>query len=122
MSVLSDHHHTTGVGPESLAETIDNCRISWGKVVKVQKDRLVVKYRPIGIKDGKIRFKPTALRKVEYDRELPPFDRIVPGTPVSIHWNFACDVLTETQLRNIGAYTRGDVDSTNVYLDAVRKI
>jgi len=122
MSVLSDHHHAAGAGPEKLAETIDNCRISWGRVVKVQKDRLVVKYRPFGVRDGKIKFKPYALKKVEYDQELPPFDKILPGTPVSMHWNFACDVLTETQLRNIEAYTKGDVNSTNLYLDAVRKL
>src|SRR5271166_5350756 len=47
MSVLSDHHHTSGSGPEALAETMDNCRISWGTVVKVEVDKLVVRYRPL---------------------------------------------------------------------------
>ncbi|HXQ92389.1 MAG TPA: DUF6390 family protein [Nitrososphaerales archaeon] len=121
MSVLSDHHHSTDSDPEVLARAIDNCRISWGRVVEVQKERLVVKYRPLGIKNGRIKFRPYALKKVEYDHQLPPFDRIVPGTPVSIHWNFACDVLSETQLRNIQSYTKGDVNSTNLYLDAMRK-
>ena len=121
INVISDHHHTTAAAPKALTEMVDNCRISWGRVVRVEKDKLVVKYRPLGFKDGRIKFKPYALRKVSYDRELSPFDKIASGTPVSIHWNFACDVLSEGQLRNIEKYTIGDVNSTNFYLSMIRR-
>jgi len=121
MNVLSNHHHTTGPGQEKIAEAIDNCRISWGTVVKVEKNRLLVRYRALGVKDGKIVFKPYALKKIDYDSELSPFDKITPGAVVSMHWNTACDILNEIQLRNIKAYTKSDVSSTNKYLDVMKK-
>jgi hypothetical protein len=120
MSIISDFHHTSAANPEKLSETMDNCRISWGEVTKVDSDQLKVRYRPLRVKYGALSLGPEIRKTIEYDRSVSPFNKIVPGDYVSIHWNFACDILSEAQLWNIQAYTKKDIEAANTFLKAMR--
>jgi hypothetical protein len=121
-SVISDFHHTSGPDPRKVSDIMDNCRISWGRVEKVEKDRMWVKYRPFILSEGKISLGPERTNKdVEYNPSVQPFDRITPGQYVSMHWNFACDVLSAPQAKNIANYTKLDLNSANIFLHALRK-
>jgi Family of unknown function (DUF6390) len=120
-SVISDFHHTSGPDPRKLSETMDSCRISWGKVLKVGKDHLWVRYSPLCLVDGRIFLAPEVVKKnVRYDSTVPPFGNIAPGNYVSMHWHFACEILSEVQVRNISAYTQKDITSANVFLNAMK--
>ncbi len=121
-SVISDFHHSSNPDPTKIAEVMDNCRISWGEVLKVEKDSLSVKYKPLQLVDGLIDLsKKGVKKKVKYDRTVPPFENVSPGDFVSIHWNFACEVLSEAQVNNIRKYTKEDASSTNLFLDVMKR-
>jgi len=97
----------------SVEQLMDNCRISWGKVIEARGTTLRVEYSPLKIHDGKLAISTPVTRKVQYDPEVPSFRNLKSGDNVSIHWNFACEVLTPVQLRNIKKYTLGDVKAAN---------
>lgn len=121
-SVISDSHHTSSPDPRKISETMDSCRISWGKVLKVEKDHLWVRYKPLCLVDGRTFLASDVVkRNVRYDPTVPPFGNIAAGDYVSMHWNYACEILSEVQVRNINAYTQKDVTSANVFLDAIKR-
>ena len=98
---------------KKIAELIDNCRISWGKVVKVGSDELKVELKPLAIDDGRLALTKPVLRRVKYNAGVKPFGAVKPGDVVSLHWNYACDVLTPRQSKNIEKYTSADIRLVN---------
>ncbi len=109
------------LGSESqkkLAGLIDDCRISWGKVVRVGKKDLVVAARQVKFADGLLVLGSPATRRVDYNPDVRPFGSVKAGDTVSLHWNYACDVLNGRQARNIAKYTREDLSLVNRLLEA----
>ncbi len=97
----------------SLEQLMDNCRISWGKVIEAKGTTLKVRCNPLKISDGKLALSTSVTKKVQYDPQVPSFRSLKAGDNVSIHWNFACEVLTPEQLTNIKKYTLSDVRAAN---------
>lgn len=100
---------------DKVLELIDSCRISWGKVLEVKKDSLVVSRPPLSVTGQRNKIALTAPRKkeVSFDPEIPPFDTIECGDWVSLHWNFASEKLNAVQLKNLIKYTNLDVQAAN---------
>jgi hypothetical protein len=122
MSLISDTHHTSSPDPRKISETMDSCRIAWGRVLKMEKDRLLVGYKPLRLRNDKISLSQELTKKsIGYDPTVPPFGNIAPGDYVSMHWNFACEILSEEQVRNIHTYTQRDISSANVFLRAMKR-
>ena len=121
ISVISDFHHSSNPDPKKISEVVDNCRISWGEVLNVEKDTLLVRFKPLQLTNGRIAFSNLTKKRVKYDPSVQPFEKISPGDFVSMHWNFACDVLSKTQVRNIRKYTLKDTRSTNLFLDMMKR-
>jgi hypothetical protein len=103
----------TNEASKKVAELIDNCRISWGKVVQVGPEDLKVELKPLAIDDGRLALAKPVLRRVKYNPDVKPFGAVGPGDVVSIHWNYACDVLTPKQTKNIEKYTDADIRLVN---------
>jgi hypothetical protein len=120
LNIISDFHHTT-VNKGKISETLDSCMISWGKVLDVEKENLLISSRPLSFREGKLSLEGNVTRKVAFDPTVPPFDRVANGDYISVHWNYACDILSKTQLRNIRRYTKNDIDSANVFLRAINR-
>jgi len=91
---------------EALA-TIDSCRISWGTVTAVEAGELVVERAPIVLSAGKLALGPARSERVTRMLEGDGFvtDAAV-GDVISIHWSWACEVLTAAQQRSLERYTR----------------
>ncbi len=113
----------SGNGPDlsneaskKIAELIDSCRISWGRVVQVGSDELKVEFEPLVIHDGRLALAKPALKRVKYNADVKPFGTIKPGNVVSVHWNYACDVLTPRQTRNLSKFTGADLALVNQFL------
>ncbi len=106
---------------KKISEQIDNCRISWGKVTKVMPRELEVEERPVVLKDGSLNLALRKLKRVAYNPDVKPFGSIKRGATVSVHWNYACDVLTTKQVQNLERYTLTDIELTNALL-AKRKV
>ncbi|HYA56047.1 MAG TPA: DUF6390 family protein [Nitrososphaerales archaeon] len=112
-SAVPDGPNITNQAKRKLAEVVDNCRISWGTVRKVGKDELQVEVRRVDFDDGGLSLARPAVKRVRYNPEVRPFGTVRAGDVVSIHWNYACDVLTTRQARNIARYTDTDIRLTN---------
>lgn len=94
-----------GIDLGPVIETINNCLISWGKVISIDNNFLDVEYQPLEF-DHKLRFTNPQIKKIEYkfkDHSFLPGLKI--GDWVSIHWNWACDILTHQQLKNLKKWT-----------------
>jgi len=55
---------------------------------------------------------------VSYNPEVTPFGTVKKGDVVSLHWDYACEVLNRRQLSNIRKYTALDIEATNRLLAA----
>jgi hypothetical protein len=100
-----DVHSRVGELGHSL-HTMDQCRVSWARVTRVDGAELVVKRQPLVLHKGKL-----ALGSAEQTRVLRQVDgrgfadEAAPGDWVSLHWNWVCEVLTPRQQSNLARYT-----------------
>ena len=115
----------TGNGPDltneasaKIAGLIDNCRVSWGRVAQVESENLMVELRPLVIGDGSLSLAKPILRGVKYNADVSPFEAVKPGDYVSIHWGYACEVLSPRQVGNISKFTAADLSLVNSYLQS----
>lgn len=75
-------------------ETMDSCRISWGRVQAVEREALLVERRPLVLRAGRLALGAPELKRVT--RQLDGrglVDRAAAGDHVSVHWSWACDRL-----------------------------
>lgn len=103
----------TGALRESI-DDLDHCRISWGEVVRAEGDELVVSRPPLelagngwalgGPREGTVRY------RVDGRGYLTEPE---PGTLVSMHWDWACDVITPQQARRLERETRYHIALAN---------
>jgi hypothetical protein len=85
-----------------LLETMDSCRISWGRVTAIAGPELVVERRAIVLRAGKLTLSdPCPARVLRQLGGLGFADTAAPGDYVSIHWTWACEVLTPAALQRL---------------------
>ena len=107
-------------GANKVAGLMDSCRISWGTVRRVDNTELAVRYEPLVVVDGRLLLGASRVKKVKYDPRVKPFGNVKDGDVVSIHWDYACEVLTQRQALNIGRYTAADIELANRFLSSDR--
>ncbi|MGA2199939.1 MAG: DUF6390 family protein [Nitrososphaerales archaeon] len=103
-----------------LLELMDSCRVSWGRVLEVKRDSLVVNRRPLALQDDRLSLTGPVRKEVRFDSGIPPFSSIKKGDWVTLHWNFASERLAPNQLRNLRFYTSLDIDATNRIVTALK--
>ncbi len=106
--VFHIHSMTKKIAP--TLTNIDKCRISWGKVRHISKDKLIVAYTPIEVKD-KIRLGEPREIEVSYYKEFLPNLKV--DDYISMHWNLAIQILDEKQVDNLKKYTEKNIDAMN---------
>jgi hypothetical protein len=101
-----DVHARTGSLAHEI-ETMDRCRIGWGRVMETSPGQLRVAYRPLQLEEGRLvlgREVPhTITNQINGDGFISNY---APGDWVSFHWDWLCDTLTERQVNNLERYTR----------------
>jgi hypothetical protein len=113
--VLDVHSRIGELAP--TLTTMDQCRISWGKVQRSDVGELVVERLPLVLEAGKL-----ALGEARQERVLRQVDghgfadSAQPGDWVSLHWGWVCEVLTERQRSNLERYTRYHLALANLTL------
>jgi hypothetical protein len=101
-----DVHSRVGEVHNSLA-TLDNCRVSWGKVIGVHGAELLVEREPLVLSQGKLALGPARTERVMRQVDGRGFaDDARVGEWVSLHWGWVCEVLEQPQVRNLERYTR----------------
>lgn len=100
-----DVHSRVGEIEHSL-DTMDNCRISWGKVLREEGSELVVERQPLALADGKLELGPPMRERAVRQVDGRGFaDAAVAGDWVSLHWGWVCEVITPAQQCNLARYT-----------------
>ncbi len=93
---------------------MDSCRIRWGRVLEVQGTSLVVNVVPLLLEGGRLTLGAARPERVEAWWEGNAFVADVePGEIVSIHWGFACERLSGSQLRRLVGWTRRELEVAN---------
>ncbi len=87
--------------------TLDRCRISWGRVAHVDGDMLTAHYQPLVLHNGKLTLGLPQERRVRYRVGGRGYlSGLQPGQMVSMHWDWACDLLTPQQAARLERETR----------------
>jgi hypothetical protein len=88
-------------------ESMDACRISWGRVTFVEGAELLVERPALCWESGKLALsEPRPMRILRQIEGRGFADNAQPGDYVSIHWNWACEVLKAPALRRLMGATR----------------
>ncbi len=106
--VLHIHSMTNKISP--TLTNIDKCRISWGKVRHIGKDKLIVAYRPLEAK-GKLKLGEPREIEVNYHKEFLPNLKV--DDYISMHWNLAIQILDEKQVESLRKYTEKNIEAMN---------
>lgn len=99
----------------NVLETINNCLIIPGRVVKIDEKNLVVKYQPVVMKKGKLTFGDFVEKQIQWRYDKKTFINMPKiGDRVSFHWNWVCDILDERQSHNLKFWTGYHIDIANI--------
>ncbi len=121
------HHsfHVLVAGPmrkdlEMTEGMKDLCKISWGKILKIEDCRLQianleVEYQPLLKEKEWFLGKPIKRKIFWYKRILP---KIKVGDTVSFHWDLALEKLSKKDLKNLEKYTEFSIKSANFILNS----
>ncbi len=89
-----------------VVETMDSCRVSWGRVVSVEGPELVVERPRLTMQEGKLAISdPEVMRITRQVNGLGFADEARPGCYVSIHWNWTCEVLSVVKRQRLMSAT-----------------
>jgi hypothetical protein len=99
---------------DKVLETMDSCRIRWGRVRDRVGDTLVVNAVPLVLVDGKLALGPARVEQVTGWRDGRGFlGEVGPDDVVSIHWGWACDVLGPDQVDRLIGWTQRQLSIAN---------
>jgi hypothetical protein len=86
-------------------ERMDECLVNFGKVVRVSGPEITVLTEPLRYSNGRLILgQPTEkkiMRRLEAEYEI---EQIKPGQIVSFHWSVPCEIVSETQAKNLKKY------------------
>lgn len=99
--------------PQSLS-FMDNCRISWGKVIALDGNTLTVEVMPLVIAGHRLAFGKPVHRPINRALDGNGFVNAArTGEWVSLHWGWPCQVLSPRQVTNLEHWTRYHLDIVN---------
>ena len=83
---------------EHTLESMDSCRISWGRIMEIDGPAITVSYEPLIFEGHKLALGPAISKKIARNLETEiDIDNLKIGDTVSIHWDIPCEVITEKQ-------------------------
>jgi hypothetical protein len=107
-----------------ILRTVDGCRISWGRVTSMDGEEIEVARPRLVLCDGTLALaapETFRVRRASEGRGL--LRRVRPGDVVSIHWDWACDVLTRPDAERLMALTERSLALVNASLrDEMRQV
>lgn len=97
-----------------ILETIDACRIRWGTVLAVDGEQLTVSAPRLELIEGALRIGTARPELISAWRDgAGLLGGVRPGHQVSLHWGWACDRLSPTQLARLIRSTNLAVATAN---------
>ena len=112
--VLSVWKRTGNLDVMHTLNSMDLCRISWGKIKKIDLPNLEVEYQPLVLENGRLKLGSIIFQKVLTEINNSGFiEKPRLGQWISFHWGFACEVLNNYQVANLKKYTEESIRLTN---------
>ena len=94
-------------------ETMNSCRISWGKIIIKKEHSLIVESPQLIYDNNQISLSAPKQIEIQFDYNNQRFFEPEIGNFVSIHWNWACDTLSLHQVQNLIKYTNKSLQLAN---------
>jgi hypothetical protein len=103
--VLDVYSRTGGDAARRLSG-MDDCRVSWGRVIAIDGASLLVERQPLELHGCQLCLGAARHQRVLRQIEGRGFaDSAVIGDWVSLHWGWTCEVITEAQKRRLESMT-----------------
>ena len=107
-------HHTV----DHTLDTMDQCRIGWGKIIKssklkAQNSKIKIKTQKMAYEDGKLKLKNGIIREINLPVGNKMSKKLKPGDWVSYHWGFVCDKISQEQAKSLAHYTKLNLKLAN---------
>ena len=113
--VFNIFKRTGYVNSNHTINTMDSCRIGWGKVKQIKKVKSVfVNSKQLTINNNQLFLSQPMSKKLKINYKGKTFLKdLNPGDWVSFHWGFVCDILTPVQVKNLEFYTDKAIEFYN---------
>jgi hypothetical protein len=93
---------------------LDQCRVRWGTVMKIEGDVAAVESRPLMFDGDRLSMGPAHVERVVWAREGLGFaQRLNPGDQVAMHWDWVCERLGPAAVRFLKKETIAALRLTN---------
>lgn len=104
--VLDIWKRTGNTGTDHTLESMDSCRISWGKVLTVDGPKITIETEPLVLQNGKLALGAPVRRDLRRALEArTDIEQLQPGEWITFHWGVPCEVVTERQVAQLRKYT-----------------
>jgi hypothetical protein len=91
---------------ENTLETMDQCRVSWGKVIATESTEMIVERQALNLVEGRLALgEPQRIRALRQVDGRGSIEDAQPGEWVTIHWSWVCEVIDNRQLRALRRFT-----------------
>jgi hypothetical protein len=101
-----DVYTRTGDAAHTLT-TMDNCRVSWGRVVRIDGAEIVVERQPLELQAGRLALGASRQERAVRQMDGRGFaDAAAVGEWVSLHWGWVCERITDLEQRHLERFTR----------------
>ncbi|MBU1165126.1 hypothetical protein KKA15_06240 [Patescibacteria group bacterium] len=101
---------------EHTISTMDECRISWGKIIKGPKaQKITVKYQPLVYQNNQFALGEEIEKEVLYQNEDKSFvSDLEVGDTIAMHWSWVCEKLNPQQVNNLNKWTNYHISLKNL--------
>jgi len=112
--VLNVYFRTGHLAVPHTINSMDSCRIGWGKVKSIEGDYLNIETQTLSHSNNKLMLKENAEKKVLFKLlnksfiKTPQLDNLI-----TYHWDWACEIITSQQAYNLKKYTQACLDIAN---------
>lgn len=115
--VLNVWRRTGHLDREHTVESMDECRISWGKVQRVDGPSLIIQAEPLLYGQGKLYLGEPRERKIARSLEAEhDIENAKRGDIITIHWGVPCEVITQWHADILKKYTLRHIALANLTL------
>jgi hypothetical protein len=99
---------------DRVIETMDRCRVRWGRILERDGDALVVSAVPLVLDGGRLALGSPRVERVRGWLDGAGFvEDAEPGDVVSIHWDWACERLDQGRLAALRRATTRELEIAN---------
>ncbi len=112
--VLEIWKRTGNLEREHTLESMDSCRISWGKIKAVDGPAISVESEPLLYINGKLKLGAPTIKKVVQSLETTiELETLKAGDIVSMHWGVICEIITPRNAAFLKKYTLRHIQLAN---------